>query len=158
MGRDILLALSEIDALHEALFGFRPTKQGRAYERLTAVVLAVFGWTDVQHDTREGLEGKRAKHRLDVTARHPNWADQAPDRGVQGLGQEGREGHPRRQLAQTPSTEAATTFAACTSKPAQVLTCAMVHLHKCGGPKPNSSALTRDNLCAGADRTNGHMV
>jgi hypothetical protein len=65
------LALSEIEGLHEALFGFRPTKQGAAYERLTAVVLAVFGWTDVQHDTREGIEGKRAKHQLDVTARHP---------------------------------------------------------------------------------------
>lgn len=69
--RDILLALSEIEGLHEALFGFRPAKQGAAYERLTAVVLAVFGWTDVQHDTREGIEGKRAKHQLDVTARHP---------------------------------------------------------------------------------------
>jgi hypothetical protein len=64
------LALSEIEDLHEALFGFRPTKQGAAYERLTAVVLAVFGWTNVQHDTREGIEGKRAKHQLDVTALH----------------------------------------------------------------------------------------
>ena len=64
------MALSEIDDLHEALFGFRPTKQGVAYERLTAIVLAVFGWTHVQHDTREGLEGKRARHQLDVTARH----------------------------------------------------------------------------------------
>jgi len=42
------LALSEIEDLHEALSGFRPTKQGAAYERLTAVALAAFGWTDVQ--------------------------------------------------------------------------------------------------------------
>jgi Restriction endonuclease len=67
----MLLAMSEIDDLHEALFRFRPPKQGAAYERLTAVVLAVFGWTDIQHDTREGIEGKRAKHQLDVTARQP---------------------------------------------------------------------------------------
>jgi hypothetical protein len=67
----MLLAVSEIGDLHEALFGFLPAKRGAAYERLTAVVLAVFGWTDIQQDTREGVEGKRAKHQLDVTARQP---------------------------------------------------------------------------------------
>lgn|GEM_PF-4043035 len=65
------MVLSAIDDLHQALFGSLPPKQGAAYERLTAVVLAVFGWTDVQHDTREAKPGKRAKHQLDVTARHP---------------------------------------------------------------------------------------
>jgi hypothetical protein len=63
---------SEIDDLHHEVFGFRPAKAGEAYERVAAVVLAGLGWDQVVHDARESAEGKRAKHQLDVTARHPN--------------------------------------------------------------------------------------
>jgi Restriction endonuclease len=61
-----------IEDLHEAVFGFRPPKAGAAYERLAAVVLATLGWTEVVHDTVEHPRGKRARHELDVTARHPD--------------------------------------------------------------------------------------
>ena len=63
---------SEIEDLHEALFGFRPKKQGTAYERLTAIVLATRGWVDVTHDTTPTLPGKLAGHQLDVTGRLPS--------------------------------------------------------------------------------------
>jgi len=63
--------MSEIEDLHDALFGHRPAKHGTAYERVTAVVLAALGWTNVQHDRREKADGKLAVHQLDVTARDP---------------------------------------------------------------------------------------
>ncbi|HEX3512044.1 MAG TPA: restriction endonuclease [Solirubrobacteraceae bacterium] len=61
-----------IEDLHGALFGFRPAKEGAAYERLSAVVLATLGWQDVAHDTTESAPGKLAAHQLDVTGRHPS--------------------------------------------------------------------------------------
>jgi Restriction endonuclease len=63
--------MSEIDDLHHALFKFRPKKHGTAYERVTAVVLAALGWTDIKHDRHERATGKLALHQLDVTAREP---------------------------------------------------------------------------------------
>lgn len=63
---------STIEDLHEAVFGFRPAKAGTAYERLTAVVLAIQGWERVTHDTTESAPGKFAEHHLDVTGRHPS--------------------------------------------------------------------------------------
>jgi hypothetical protein len=63
---------SEIEDLHDALFGFRPAKAGTAYERLGAVVLATLGWQEVIHDTTETAPGKLAGHQLDVTGRHPS--------------------------------------------------------------------------------------
>jgi hypothetical protein len=54
------------------LFGFRPKKQGTAYERLTAIVLATRGWVDLTHDTTPTLPGKLAGHQLDVTGRLPS--------------------------------------------------------------------------------------
>jgi restriction endonuclease len=62
---------TEIDELHDAMFGFRPAKEGTAYERLAAVVLATLGWQDVAHDQREQGAGRRATHQLDVIGRHP---------------------------------------------------------------------------------------
>jgi len=64
--------MTEIDDLHVALFGSRPKKHGEAYERVTAVVLAALGWTNVKHDTRERGAGKLAVHQLDVTACDPH--------------------------------------------------------------------------------------
>lgn len=61
-----------IEDLHEAAFGFRPAKVGAAYERLTAVVLAMQGWDQVAHDTTDRAPGKRAEHQLDVVGRHPS--------------------------------------------------------------------------------------
>src|ERR1039458_2189202 len=61
-----------IDELHERLFGFVPALGGAAYERLTAVVLAVLGWTQVKRASRETQEGRRAKQTLDVVAVHPS--------------------------------------------------------------------------------------
>jgi hypothetical protein len=63
---------TEIDDLHEVAFGFRPPKKGAAGERLAAVVLTVLGWKDVVHDTEQDIDGRRAEHQLDVTARHPD--------------------------------------------------------------------------------------
>lgn len=62
---------SSIEALHEQAFGFVPDKPGVAYERITAVVLAVMGWENVQHDVRAGREGRRARHQIDVVATNP---------------------------------------------------------------------------------------
>lgn len=64
--------MTEIDDLHMALFGSLPKKHGTAYERVTAVVLAALGWTEIKHDTRERAAGKLAVHQLDVTARDPH--------------------------------------------------------------------------------------
>lgn len=63
---------SEMQDLHDAVFGFRPSKQGTAYERLSAVVLATLGWQDVTHDTTESAPGKLSTHQLDVTGRRPS--------------------------------------------------------------------------------------
>jgi hypothetical protein len=60
---------SEIEDLHEALFGFQPAKAGTAYERLAAIVLAARGWVDVVHDETLTPPGKQAAHQLDVTGR-----------------------------------------------------------------------------------------
>jgi hypothetical protein len=57
--------------MHQRLFGFVPPKSGTAYERLTAVVLAVLGWREVVHDLRDKRKGKMAKHQLDVVAVDP---------------------------------------------------------------------------------------
>ena len=61
--------LSDIDRLHEELFGSTPAKSGTAYEMITAIVLAALGWQDVVHDRTERAEGMRAGHQLDVTCR-----------------------------------------------------------------------------------------
>lgn len=61
-----------IEELHEQLFGFVPAASGLAYERLTAIVLAGLGWTEVRQRSREQPEGARAKQTLDVVARHPS--------------------------------------------------------------------------------------
>ncbi len=63
---------TEVEDLHDALFGYRPAKAGTAYERLSAVVLATRGWQDVTHDVTETPLGKLAQHQLDVTCRHPS--------------------------------------------------------------------------------------
>lgn len=63
---------SAIDALHEQAFGFVPDKAGVAYERITALVLAVMGWESVQHDVRERRDGRRASHQIDVVAANPD--------------------------------------------------------------------------------------
>lgn len=70
--RDHVGVSAAIEDLHEAVFGFRPAKPGTAYERLAAVVLAALGWSDVVFNTIERPKDRRAKHQLDVTARHPN--------------------------------------------------------------------------------------
>jgi hypothetical protein len=61
----------DIDRLHKRLFGYVPAKQGTAYERIGAIVLAMFGWESVVHDTDERPAGRQATHRLDITARDP---------------------------------------------------------------------------------------
>jgi Restriction endonuclease len=61
-----------IGLLHEVLFGFIPSGPGTAYERLTAIVLAALGWTEVRQQAHEQPEGVRAKQTLDVVARHPS--------------------------------------------------------------------------------------
>ena len=61
--------LSDIDRLHEELFGSIPGKPGTAYEMITAIVLAALGWQDVVHDRTERADGMRAGHQLDVTCR-----------------------------------------------------------------------------------------
>ena len=67
-----MASASTIADLHEALFGYRPAKLGTAYERISAVVLAVLGWEQLVHDTTDRVEGKLAGHQLDVTGRHPS--------------------------------------------------------------------------------------
>jgi hypothetical protein len=62
---------SELEDLHEELFGFRPGKPGTAYERLGAIVLAARGWEDVVHDETVTPVGKQAAHQLDITGRFP---------------------------------------------------------------------------------------
>jgi hypothetical protein len=64
--------LSDIDRLHEELFGSIPAKPGTAYEMITAIVLAALGWQDVVHDCTERADGMRAGHQLDVTCRDPD--------------------------------------------------------------------------------------
>jgi hypothetical protein len=61
-----------IDLLHQELWGYVPSLGGEAYERLTAVVLAVLGWSEVKQQSHEKREGARALQRLDVVARHPS--------------------------------------------------------------------------------------
>ena len=61
-----------MEDLHQSAFGFRTAKAGQAHERLAAVVLARLGWTSVDFDTIERSPGRRAKHKLDVTARRPS--------------------------------------------------------------------------------------
>jgi hypothetical protein len=64
--------IGPIDELHEELFGFIPGNPGTAYERLTAIVLAGLGWTEVQQQSREQPHGATAIQTLDVVARHPS--------------------------------------------------------------------------------------
>jgi hypothetical protein len=59
-------------ALHEQLFGWRPKKDGTAYERLTALVLAVLGWEEIEQESHEQPLCTLAKQVLDVAARHPD--------------------------------------------------------------------------------------
>jgi len=61
-------------ALHEQLFGWRPAKDGTAYERLAALVLAVLGWKEVKQESHEQPPGALAKQVLDVVACHPSGA------------------------------------------------------------------------------------
>ncbi len=68
--------MTEIEKLHEELFGFVPDKGGVAYERLAALALAVIGWQAVVHDVRETGEGRRTAHQLDVVAERPDGAHQ----------------------------------------------------------------------------------
>lgn len=67
-------AKEPILALHEQLFGWRPKKDGTAYERLTALVLAVLGWEEIKQESREQPSGALAKQVLDVVARRPTGA------------------------------------------------------------------------------------
>ncbi len=64
--------MPSIDELHTELFGYVPSKDGTAYERIGAVVLATLGWRDVVHDTRERPPSQRANHQLDIVARDPS--------------------------------------------------------------------------------------
>jgi hypothetical protein len=68
------LSKEPILALHEQLFGWRPKKDGTAYERLTALVLAVLGWEEIRQESHERPPGALAKQVLDVVARHPDGA------------------------------------------------------------------------------------
>jgi restriction endonuclease len=61
----------DIEQLHDRLFGYVPAKKGTAYERIGAVVLALFGSEDVIHDLDEQPAGRQATHQLDITARDP---------------------------------------------------------------------------------------
>lgn len=54
-----------VDELHETLFGWRP-ESGVAHERLTAILLAVLGWRDLEHEATELVVDWRTKHLLDV--------------------------------------------------------------------------------------------
>jgi hypothetical protein len=60
------------DALHQQLFGFVPALDGAAYERISAVLLAFLGWTEVAQGARERRPGRRARQTIDVMARHPS--------------------------------------------------------------------------------------
>jgi hypothetical protein len=60
--------MSEIEDLHYALFKFRPKKRGTAYERVTAVVLAALGWTDIRYDRHERAAGKLVTRVVDSVA------------------------------------------------------------------------------------------
>jgi restriction endonuclease len=62
----------DVETLHEALFGFRPAKPGTAYERLSALVLASVGWSQVTHDVEARGKGRRAAHQIDVVAADPS--------------------------------------------------------------------------------------
>jgi hypothetical protein len=64
--------MSAADDMYAHLLGTRPAKAGVAYERFAALMFAILGWEDVRHNVRERPAGRRAKHQLDVTARHPN--------------------------------------------------------------------------------------
>ena len=64
--------MPSIDELHTELFGYVPAKDGTAYERMGAIVLATLGWSDVVHDTRERSPNQRANHQLDTVARDPS--------------------------------------------------------------------------------------
>lgn len=61
----------KIESLHEDLFGFVPVKDGAAYERLAAVVLAALGWQNLQHDTIQTRPERQAVHQIDVIADDP---------------------------------------------------------------------------------------
>jgi hypothetical protein len=63
---------TEIAELHCEIFGDVPKKDGTAYERLAAVVLAGLGWIDVEHDRVKRPPGRQADHRLDVVCRRPD--------------------------------------------------------------------------------------
>jgi hypothetical protein len=61
----------DITQLHQSLFGYVPDKPGTAYERIGAVVLAMLGWGDVIHDSKERPAKRQAIHQLDITAHDP---------------------------------------------------------------------------------------
>lgn len=63
---------SDIEKLHDELFGVVPDKHGTAYERIAAVVMAVLGWDDVEYDRTEQPAGLLASHQIDVVCRHPD--------------------------------------------------------------------------------------
>ena len=64
--------ISDVDRLYEELFGTMPPGEGKAYERISALVMAALGWVDVVHDRTELPEGMTADHQLDVTCRRPD--------------------------------------------------------------------------------------
>ncbi len=63
---------SDIEALHDELFGAVPDKHGTAYERIAAVTMAVLGWQNVEYDRTEQPAGLLATHQIDVRCRRPD--------------------------------------------------------------------------------------
>ena len=51
------LSKEPIVALHEQLLGWRPKKDGTAYERLAALVLAGLGWEQIKQESHEQPPG-----------------------------------------------------------------------------------------------------
>jgi hypothetical protein len=92
----------DINQLHQSLFGYVPDKPGTAYERIGAVVLAMLGWGDVIHDSKERPAKRQAIHQLDITA-HDCRRSATPAGGMQGLEQEGRAVHLERTRRSTRS-------------------------------------------------------
>jgi hypothetical protein len=68
---DNSVTVVDIDQLHQEIFGYIPNKCGTAYERISAIVLAMLGWEGVIHNIEEQPAGRQAVHQLDITATDP---------------------------------------------------------------------------------------
>jgi hypothetical protein len=82
--------VSDIERLHHELFGIVPDKHGTAYERIAALVMAVLGWHDVEHDKTQRPEGLLASHQIDVRCRRPDGIQNASSSNAKTSGRRGR--------------------------------------------------------------------